>query len=401
MDAQAPVPPTRSLTLDLPPSCMQFCPLHPAYFVVGTYNLQKDDNAGDQVRHGDSEDDNGATAKKPQSRDGSLVVFRVDGDELTRVQTASQPSALLDLRFHPGPDERQGILAAVSSTGALAIFKLDPTHNAAAPLQHLATSRCEDLAEDILLLQCNWHPVLGNAIAVTASNGLARLLHLDDEWMIRETTDLDIPNSLEAWSIALSPPAAGLDGDGQAISVYSGGDDSLLRYTTLLCGNTGAPEMPFAPMTVKGQHDAGVTAILPLPLHAADGGRVVVTGSYDDHLRVFAIHDLHESRGIKRLRLATDKNLGGGVWRLNLVDILSLGDGPSRVRILASCMHAGARLVEISTEDGSQWECRILARFEEHKSMNYASDFVVARGGKGLRCVSTSFYDRLLCLWEA
>lgn len=316
------------------------------------------------------------------------------------MQTVPQPSALLDLRFHPGPDKSQDILAVVSSTGTLAVFKLDPTQNAAAPLQHLATSRCEDLAEDVLLLQCNWHPVLGSVIAVTASNGLARLLHLDDEWRIKETTDLDIPNSLEAWSIALSPPAAGSDGDGQAVSVYSGGDDSLLRYTTLLSGNKGDPEVPFAPMTAMGQHDAGVTAILPLALQAADGGRVVVTGSYDDHLRVFIIHDLHESHGIKRLRLAADKNLDGGVWRLNLVDIRSRGDGPSRVRILASCMHAGARLVEITTEDGSQWDCRILARFEAHKSMNYASDFMAATEGEGLRCVSTSFYDRLLCLWE-
>lgn len=83
MDAQAPIPPTRSLTLDLPPSCMQFCPLHPAYFVVGTYNLQKDDNAGGQVHHVGSEDDSGTIAKKPQSRDGSLVVFRVDGEDLS------------------------------------------------------------------------------------------------------------------------------------------------------------------------------------------------------------------------------------------------------------------------------------------------------------------------------
>lgn len=313
-----------------------------------------------------------------------------------KVQTFQQPSALLDLCFHPRPCDHPGILAAVSSTGTLAIFCLDPSRSPTTPLRHLNTSRCHDLADDVLFLQCNWHPVHRDVIAVTTSNGLARLVLLDQEWAIRGFTDLGIGNSLEAWSVAWSPPIP-LDDDSQSTSVYCGGDDSLLRYT--LC--SADLEMQYGPMTVKGHHDAGITAILPLSLHDSDGGRLVVTGSYDDHIRVLAIHDLDQSHGARRARLVCRKNLGGGVWRLGLVDARLKADGSRRVRILASCMHAGARLVELASDaNSSHWSCTIAARFEEHKSMNYASDCVSTTDDESLRCVSTSFYDKLLCLWD-
>ena len=64
-------------------------------------------------------------------------------------------------------------------------------------------------------------------------------------------------------------------------------------------------------------------------------------------------------------------------------------------------MHAGARLVDLEVKNEQDWTCKVLARFEEHKSMNYGSDFVRdSQAGDGLRCVSTSFYDKLLCLWR-
>lgn len=320
-----------------------------------------------------------------------------------------QPSALLDLRFYRGVPEYRDVLAVVSSTGTLAVFEFDPLRDASAPLQQLATSRCEDLDDDVLFLQCNWHPVARRVLGITTSTGLARLLLLDDEWKIAKSVDVDIQNSLEAWCTAFAPVDPSSDAADQAISVYCGGDDSMLRYTTchwVRDGDGNDPsstlDVPFGPVTIKGQHDAGVTAILPLPLSTGDHGRLVATGSYDDHLRVFAIHDLHQSHGLKRVQQLAVANLGGGVWRLNLVDIQNT-EGLTKIRILASCMYAGARLVEIVTDSsGRDCTCVVLARFEEHKSMNYASDVVPsppAEDGR-TRIVSTSFYDKLLCLWE-
>ncbi|KAF4955782.1 hypothetical protein FSARC_11762 [Fusarium sarcochroum] len=391
-----------SLTLDLPPSCIQFCPAHPELFVVGTYNLQKDEDDAQQSKEGEDEDSSAVT-KTPQSRNGSLLVFRVDGSKLHLIQTVSQPSAILDLRFHPSKGLGD-ILAVVSSTGTLAVFKLDPTQNPSSPLQHISTSRCDDIEEDVLFLQCNWHPEIPDLIGVTTSTSSARLLRLDKDYRITEQyADLNIPNSLEAWCIAFSTGTFESSQDKAQVMAYCGGDDSMLRYTSCIWDSSISEfpcEEPFSPITIKGTHNAGVTAILPLPLFTKDHGRVVVTGSYDDHLRVFIIHDLHETYGMKRVELVLEENMGGGVWRLDLVKIQE-GAESTKLRILASCMHAGARVVDLEVKQDNEWTCKVLARFEEHKSMNYGSDFVRDdEPGERLRCVSTSFYDKLLCLWE-
>lgn len=318
------------------------------------------------------------------------------------MQTVSQPSAILDLRFHPASDKHD-ILAVVSSTGTLAVFKLDPKENAASPLKHIATSRCDDIDEDVLFLQCNWHPLDAKVIGVTTSTGAARLLCLDDEHRITDSSiDLGVANSLEAWCINFSPTSPDDSKDDAEVTVYCGGDDSMLRYQSLSLSRPDevlSSESPYAPITIKGTHTAGVTAILPLPLFMKDKGRMVVTGSYDDHLRVFIIHDLHESYGLRQVGLVLEENLGGGVWRLDLVNI-SQRDGGLRIRILASCMHAGARLVDVEVQNEQDWTCHVLAQFEEHQSMNYGSDYVRGGQGDGLRCVSTSFYDKLLCVWD-
>lgn len=261
-----------------------------------------------------------------------------------------------------------------------------------------------DLGEDVLFLQCNWHPVIPEVIGVTTSAGAARLLRLDEEYRItKEAVDLPIQNSLEAWCIAFSPPGSSSTEKDSQFSVYCGGDDSMLRYQSCdwNCNDQESfCSTPYPPITIKGQHMAGVTAILPLPLKTTNGGRIVVTGSYDDHLRVFSIQDLHDSYGLKRVELILEENLGGGVWRLDHVSTSSQGKC-TRITILVSCMHAGARLVQLVGENGADWTCIILARFEEHKSMNYGSALVPAKDLTGtLQIVSTSFYDQLLCLWE-
>lgn len=71
--------------------------------------------------------------------------------------------------------------------------------------------------------------------------------------------------------------------------------------------------------------------------------------------------------------------------------------------LLASCMHAGSRIVRITRSEADEWSFDVLARFEEHKSMNYGSDVQPVRSGEesGKRTiVSTSFYDKLMCVWE-
>lgn len=67
--------------LDLPPSCVEFCPAHPSYFLVGTYNLQQSDAQGTDKSRDEDEDAVDPTGEQPgrqrQNRDGSIVVFRL------------------------------------------------------------------------------------------------------------------------------------------------------------------------------------------------------------------------------------------------------------------------------------------------------------------------------------
>ena len=64
-------------------------------------------------------------------------------------------------------------------------------------------------------------------------------------------------------------------------------------------------------------------------------------------------------------------------------------------------MHAGTRIVRLQCrqESSEDWGFDVLAKFEEHRSMNYGSDVQPGSGTKK-RFVSTSFYDKLLCLWN-
>ncbi|OHF04377.1 hypothetical protein CORC01_00229 [Colletotrichum orchidophilum] len=395
----------QSLILDLPPSCVEFCSSYPSYFVVGTYNLVKEEEAG--VESSDSADV--AAPKKPQSRNGSLILYRLVGGLAQHVQTLLHPSAILDLHFCPSPG-RQDILAVVSSTGTLSIFKLAPGANDLQPLKHVATSRISDVPEGVLFLSGVWDPDDAASIALTTSSGEVRMARLNDSWEIVDAEDSEavITHSLEAWTVAFSPsdqPTSQENGASrEPFILYSGGDDSALRYTscsrkTQHTDHDGDVEALYAPLNIPG-HGAGVTAILPISVALADNSRLLVTGSYDDTIRVFSVQPLHETYGMRKFKCLAEKDLGGGVWRLKLID-MNLYNDRCRLRVLASCMHAGARVVELegplSNED---WSVTILARFEEHKSMNYGSDLVPAPGSKRLECVSTSFYDKLLCLWE-
>lgn len=81
-------------------------------------------------------------------------------------------------------------------------------------------------------------------------------------------------------------------------------------------------------------------------------------------------------------------------------------------------MHAGTRIVQVIREEKKkkkddddeeeEWRFHVLAKFEEHESMNYGSDVQpeLKKEKKKEReekekkkIVSTSFYDRRLCLW--
>jgi len=65
-----------SLELDLPPSCVEFCPMFPSYFLVGTYYLQKEESST-PAQATDTDDGSQGPPAKAQKRNGSILIYEV------------------------------------------------------------------------------------------------------------------------------------------------------------------------------------------------------------------------------------------------------------------------------------------------------------------------------------
>lgn len=265
-------------------------------------------------------------------------------------------------------------------------------------LKHIFTENVADSTVLVLTLAWSLLPAWPSIIAVSLSNGQVGIF----DYKLREApVHLIHAHSLEAWTIAWST-IAGTDG---LPRLYSGGDDSALSvhdapsmlHIRML---DTEPATGYEHMSCDAKtHGAGVTAILPLMIESGRGREILVTGSYDEFLRVL----LPKMPG-RRTELLAEKRLYGGVWRLKLLDSSQIAlDGGEKFKILVSCMHAGAKVVEVSYSAEEKWDIETLASFEEHESMNYASDAreeINDDNVKSTTYISTSFYDKRLCVWE-
>lgn len=304
----------------------------------------------------------------------------------------------------------------MSSTGTISLLKLTPPPPAAENTESLiplGVLRIPTLDENALFTFFAWHPTIAGLMAITTAAGAVVLVRIHQDCQGLDVLEDSIMehDGLEAWCAAFSQPQSPLahGGPSPPVTIFSGGDDSKLRYTLYYNDSDDGQQdtaansqVPYPPVSL-GQHQAGVTFILPLPLppNANDGSFLVATGSYDESLRIWSITPLDKTGGLRRATCLAEKNLGGGVWRLKLLDgKKQQNDAPWDILILASCMHAGSRIVRVRGDEKGEVDCEVLARFEEHKSMNYGSDWFRGREeGGGWLCVSTSFYDRLLCVW--
>ena len=332
----------------------------------------------------------------------------------TIIQTLAIPFAILNVHFCPITYRKPFLLGVALSIGSVALYKLNkPAPSLYSSLEespvyllHLRT--IQYFEHNVLVTAFAWHPTIISTVGLTLSSGEVALRSTTSGEDSQDIVTL-YSHDLEAWTLAFQREGIGL---------LSGGDDSTLRFQSLhshhkgyMSGTTLEEEeqgkdvllslstylkdenRPKTCWTDKKIHDAGVTAILPLK------DDVVVTGSYDDHIRIIQIPS------ISRRTVLAAMNLGGGVWRLKIVGNQTQvpqenPDGTVKVVLLVSCMHAGARLIEVAKAKDGTWSLQVLAKFEEHKSMNYGSDFQPADEGGERLFVSTSFYDRLLCLWK-
>jgi diphthamide biosynthesis protein 7 len=331
----------------------------------------------------------------------------------TGLQARATDAAVLDLHFSP---HDPAVLSVALSAGTVELYVLCPA--ASTPLERFKRVRLVD--PEILVLALAWCPDPGRPTTLAAALSDGKVLVLDhaSQDPVAERVQ---GHTREAWTVAWAPQQDA----GGAYGLYSGGDDScLISFKVNLGpdyrsshtathdaqgqrgdGSDGESEMlnartEFANLD-RRIHGAGVTAILPLPAELQTP-QAILTGSYDEFVRVL-VPDMKHGWSVR-----ADRRLGGGVWRLEL---LRLGDGADKdgkqgndVYVLASCMHAGTRVLKISLGRDQDWSIDVLARFEEHESMNYGSHATILTGQNGqgketMTVASTSFYDKMLCIW--
>lgn len=190
-----------------------------------------------------------------------------------------------------------------TSTGTLEFFSFDA---GAGKLQ--LTSKHQICDESTLVLDLLWHPNKPDTIAVTLSDGAVSICQSDDStnpWgpNSKVTVTELATHSLEPWTLAFSPDASHL---------FSGGDDAVLQSMQLSFGSDDDPKISTPSSTPlwtdRKTHQAGVTAILPL------SNDLLITGSYDDHIRLLYAPPVGRRQALAEL------DLGGGVWRLKMLD---------------------------------------------------------------------------------
>ncbi|KAF9892945.1 hypothetical protein FE257_000537 [Aspergillus nanangensis] len=410
MDVQHP-PSKTTVFLDQPPSCLQFCPAAPDHFVVGTYLLSENKDVDGNIQ---------------QTKTGSLQLWKIDdvqnhskeGGALSLIQHLPLPYAVFDLHFHP---QTPSIFAFASSTGSVALFQVTDSR-----ITHLWTQSVHD-DPSIPALFLAWTPPKfltqdqADGFAVTFSDGTTALFEAQitssssDGNHLSELGSFAAKHMIEVWFVALATfqdESHQQRGSSEIPFIFTGDDFGSLNTRRLAQKSTEdedelLPHLLYEHDDRARHHTAGVTSILPLPLPLWQGAPLLLTGSYDEYLRVY--------NATRKGEVLAEMCLGGGVWRLQLIST-QCSHPEDKVQtwkflVLASCMHAGTRVVRVTgrfKESSLSWEMGILAEFTEHESMNYASDVWKPDGGYDLQgkevsellCVSSSFYDRRLCTWR-
>lgn len=305
-------------------------------------------------------------------------------------QTVSTPYGVLDIHFSPHGQ----LLAVTTSTGCLALYSClqSQSESAQTDLHHVRTYQLFE--KSVVVTSIAWDTQGDRSLYISASNGKVIKFNISSlstqdtpfqtlssepvlpgsmltEYEGSRDEELVYQHELEAWTVVCTPQTW------KNHQVFSGGDDAAIIGPGLHNNRI---------------HQAGVTAILPL----SEG--IIATGSYDDHLRIIKLPDGNN----RRPEILHEINLEGGVWRLKpLEELPQKATEKFVVRILVSCMYAGAFVVNLNGgPNGEDWSVAVAAHFLEHESMNYGSD-VQPGGLENVRTIaSCSFYDKRLCLWR-
>lgn len=389
-----PIRAVHALGLDYPPDCVEFLPEHPQHCIIGTYHLQQDQT---------NEEDGNVNRTEPyvQRRNGQLVLCAVVDNKLANITQVETAGGAYDLHFHP---KHHDVLGVATSTGRVSLY-LVTAHSITLLKHHRLTD------EHILITSFAWHPdpAKSTNIVTTDSEGKViafNLLSLDSGTSSGSSSPIS-PQHAPATELARHDEAAwhaSWTSFGQ--QVLHGGDDAVLGWVDIsshdgdhewsLFNHVGDDESHKGLQIYRDRrvHGAGVTAVLLLL------GRWILSGSYDDHLRILQLPK-HGTKVVEGSRIKFDD----GVFRLRILRKTEPSTAYPRFSaiILASCMRAGTRILRLgarSTGSSSEvvdlvdWSIDMLATFTENESLNYAAAY--SNGN----IVSVSFYDKRAFLWK-
>lgn len=284
-----------------------------------------------------------------QTKEGAILTYWASHDQdsatwrLDHCSTVSCSGGLFDLTL-----AHDDTLWAADSEGAITQYdnKLNRIRSLTLDKEDM------DIGASALSVSCS-----GPSLLVCSSSS-GRVAAFDRATGERTTNAK--PHALEAWVARVA-----YDGT----SVLSGSDDSLLCLTDLRSLST----------STNRHHAAGVTLIERM------GDPYILTGSYDEHMRIFDI------RMLTRPPVCSLRLPGCGPWRAHP---LPLSSPASSGLWCVAAMYGGMAIVDVNTNEMK------IKQIVEHESLVYGAHSVAPP----LSCrsslfTSCSFYSPSLALW--
>ncbi|KAH9222214.1 hypothetical protein DL95DRAFT_381013 [Leptodontidium sp. 2 PMI_412] len=401
--------------LQRPPSCIQFVPdtRYENYLVVGTYQLEPDEVSVELTDTGSKESSPafGELGPKKQFRNGSLSLLKYGNGQLSIVDTIECSSAVYDLHFLPGETTT---FATSSSAGTISFYHVVNSLRVSAGIGNISETRIQPLwsaqvlSPTTIITFFQFIPAqlnkFGPLIAATANDGGVYLMSYCLENFTIDLLNDGMPITEHRLKFLGTPDYAWCCASyfKQTFSVYSGGDGGDLVRERIPFSD-GKLQLDQRLAQIHNFHDAGVTAILPLPISTNDNSALLLTGSYDEYVRLYFV---------KEKKVLAKLKLGGGVYRLKFVRQFHWPSGKASYTVLACCMHAGTKIIQVQGNPFGEWTIDVVASLNvpgnNADNYCYAADVqpqgqmqVIPSNRTYTRlCVSGTFVDKKLAVWE-
>ncbi|KAK0587947.1 hypothetical protein LWI29_031700 [Acer saccharum] len=333
--------------LDGNADAVEFCPhdSHHRVLAASTYTLQEGD--------------------KP-TRNGSISLFNVDAEEsklelFYRLDTAG----IFDIKWSPVGGNAGPLLAQADADGHVKVYSLECTVDEPEAIGGFLREINGEKISSSMCLCLDWNPS-ATSMTVGLSDGSVSIISFAE-------SQLEILQEWKAHDFELWATSFDIH---QPHLVYTGSDDCKFSCWDI---RDCPARLAFQNSKV---HTMGVCCITKSP----SDPNTLLTGSYDEYLRVWDV------RSISKPVSETSIRLGGGVWRIKHHPFV-----PGLV--LTACMHNGFSVVKV---DGEKAE--VIETYTKHGSLAYGADW--QRGGNPLESkrknslvATCSFYDQLLRIW--